>query len=656
MGLLSRLGLLPKLLLLAVTLVTLSVAAGIVTTLNVSSELAQEARAAQIDQTLAAFDQAVTAQRLQAESLATSLATNPQVQADFAGGDREALLTDLLPAFEVHNQVYGVEQVQFHLPPATSFARLHLPDEYGDDLSSFRHTVLAANERRTLVSGIEAGVGGLGLRSVVPVSYEGEHVGTVEYGLSVGQAFLDGFRAAYGVHGLLLLEREGAVVTAASTLGDEITVELATVQQVLDGEPAELEIEVGTAPYVLALQPMVDYSGDNVAVLGVGIDVTELIATQAAARTQGVLAGVVVLLVGLALSWLVARSVARSVTRPVARMGEVLDAVSAGDLTVRAQESGSREVAHMARALNRTLDNTAATIEEIARSSTTLTGSSQGLTGVAQELSTLSEATSDQATTASAAAEQVTTNVSTVAAAAEQMGASIREIAQSASEAAQVAREAVTRAGSTQDVVTRLSVSSIEISSVLDTISSIAEQTDLLALNATIESARAGEAGKGFAVVAGEVKELSQQTSRFTASVTEQLAGIQRDAEAAVGAIGEIAEIVGRINELQSTIASAVEEQSATTSEIARTITEAATGTDEVSRNVAGLAEGVAQGCANSTATLAAADELAGLARRLDEVVGGFQLATREPAGGPPVPPAPRAARADGPARVPALH
>jgi methyl-accepting chemotaxis protein len=205
------------------------------------------------------------------------------------------------------------------------------------------------------------------------------------------------------------------------------------------------------------------------------------------------------------------------------------------------------------------------------------------------------------------------------------MSASIREIAQNANEAARVAAGAVTEAEATNATITKLGLSSKEIGDVVKVITSIAEQTNLLALNATIEAARAGEAGKGFAVVANEVKELAQETARATEDIARRVEAIQADTGGAVEAIGRIGTVIGQINDYQLTIASAVEEQTATTNEMSRSVAEAAGGTTEIAANITGVSAAADSTTQALSQTRVAVDELSRMAADLRTGVAGFR-------------------------------
>ena len=241
----------------------------------------------------------------------------------------------------------------------------------------------------------------------------------------------------------------------------------------------------------------------------------------------------------------------------------------------------------------------------------------------ADQVASVAEETSAQANVVAAAGEQVSSNVQTVATAVEELSASVREIAQSSSEASEVASRAVVTAQDTNGKVERLGTSSAEIGQVIEVITSIAEQTNLLALNATIEAARAGEAGKGFAVVANEVKELAKQTATATEEISSKIAAIQGDSGEAVTAIGEIGEVIEKIADMQTTIASAVEEQTATTNEIARSVNEAAAGSSQIAENITSVASAAEDTSKGATRTQDAAADLRDVAGGLQRLVDG---------------------------------
>ena len=255
-----------------------------------------------------------------------------------------------------------------------------------------------------------------------------------------------------------------------------------------------------------------------------------------------------------------------------------------------------------------------------------LASASEQLTAVSQQMGTSANETSTQATVVSAASEQVSKSVAMVATSAEEMNASIREISTNAAEAARIATTAVTVARETNQTVNKLGDSSVEIGKVIKVITSIAQQTNLLALNATIEAARAGEAGKGFAVVANEVKELAKQTAAATEEISRKIEAIQSDTQGVVQAIVQIGEIIQKINDYQSTTASAVEQQTATTNEIARSAAEAASGGNEIARNITSVSDAALHTAHGASDSLESAKELAKLAADLNQVVEQFQF------------------------------
>jgi methyl-accepting chemotaxis protein len=319
-----------------------------------------------------------------------------------------------------------------------------------------------------------------------------------------------------------------------------------------------------------------------------------------------------------------ARLVARSITRPLGELVVGLDSLADADLTAEVNVRGDDEVAQLGRSFNRAVDDLSTVVRRIRESAWTLASSAEELSATSTQMGASAEETSAQANAVSAAAEQVSANVNTVAASAEEMSASIHEIAASAHEAAAVAGQAVEAASATNETVRQLGDSSAEIGEVIKVITSIAEQTNLLALNATIEAARAGEAGKGFAVVANEVKELAKETSAATEEIGQKIVAIQGDARAAMQAIDSISEVIGRINDIQGTIASAVEQQTATTNEITRHVTEAAGGAGEIAANVTGVAQAAQDTSSGASSVQASAQDLARLAEELNLTVSRF--------------------------------
>ncbi len=349
--------------------------------------------------------------------------------------------------------------------------------------------------------------------------------------------------------------------------------------------------------------------------------------TAADAKSQAataIVTTVTVLLIGLVIATFLGLLLAKVIHRSVLDVKRAVDAMALGDLTVRPDMRSEDEIGQMARALAVAQDALRAVIAGVVETSQTVASAAEELSAANTQVASGSEETSAQAGVVAAAAEQVSRNVQTVAAGADEMGASIREIAQNANEAATVARTATGVAAATNETVAKLGVSSAEIGNVVKVITGIAEQTNLLALNATIEAARAGEAGKGFAVVAGEVKELARETAKATEEITRRVEAIQVDTTDAVAAIEEISKIIASINDYQLTIASAMEEQTATTHEMSRSVAEAATGSGEIAGNIAGVASGAASSSQVLVQMGTSVDELARMSADLRQRVAAF--------------------------------
>ncbi len=544
--------------------------------------------------------EAISARATQAANLATIIAAMPEVQQAFAERDRKRLTRITKPFFDKEKKHLQLAQFQFHTPPATSFLRLHKIKKFGDDLSSFRHTVVLCNQEKKTVTGPEKGVAGFGLRGVVPVFFEGKHHGSVEFGCKLNDTLLTAIKNTHDIELAIILPTVQGLQRIAATKKEPINQQAAdTIQTILKSPETIIDIdERGKTPTMTIYGPFRDYKNSVVGVLAISRDLSTTIEkVHSTLITLSLYSIGFIAILLLTLYYIITKFI----NTPLKTLSEHFSIAGRGDLSQRMVPKSADEFGTLATNYNTFLDNVSSMVTGVQHGIATMRAASETLNRLAksmhngaishasevQEVTTAAGDMSDNMDTVAAASEQTAGSVSSVSAATEEMANGIIEISKKTEHAGKISTEAVGKAQSITEIANILGEAANEINKVTDTISEISDQTNLLALNATIEAARAGEAGKGFAVVANEIKELAKQTTEATQEIKAQVDGIQQSSSETVTQIADISTVIDKVNHFVLNVSEALDNQAATAGGIDNNVAEAAAGITEVNQNVA---------------------------------------------------------------------
>lgn len=500
------------------------------TTFSLMQGLATDAERTVLEVHMKAITNAIEVESRHAEAMSALVAGIPLVQERFAAGDRKAVSALFLPGYKQMSTRYGVEQFQFHTAPATSWLRLHRPDKFGDDLSSFRHTVVAVNQSLAPVRGLEGGVAGLGARGVVPVQFGGAHVGSIEFGMSFGQSFFDQFKAQNGVDVNLHVLGDEDFKTVAATLGKGALLGTEALARALKGEAQFENRERDGVPLAIYAAAVSDFSGKPIGVIELAMDTRSYQSTFVTARNVALVVGVMSLVLGLLLSMLTARHI---VSR-IRVVGEGVNRVAQGDLSADIPLDGRDEIADLARAthdMRKRLHDLAAEVGEHA----------SAVYAAAREITGAVESQAATSTEMSSSVAEITSTMEELSASSTQIAEhsrSVVDIANQTLDGSRKGSEAMqTVIGRIDDIradneanlreIVELGAKSKEISKVMTIINAVADQTRLIAFNAALEASSAGEAGKRFSVVAGEIRRLADSVTESTGEIEARISEIQ---------------------------------------------------------------------------------------------------------------------------------
>ena len=465
-------------------------------------------------------------------------------------------------------------KIHYHQLLGVSFLRVWKPQKWGDDLRSFRHTVVKVQKTGRPIAGIEAGRAGLAIRGVAPViDDDGTVLGSVEVFSSIN-AYANK-KARPGMKDIAILRKE--LVKTFEDKGDMDLGDYRLIFSTQDElfkpvlnqdllrklENSVVHLKKGNILFIGA--PILDFSGKVTGIWLSALNLSSFSKAQNDIILKNIIYATLLALIAAILLFIHNR---KTVIEPLRACLVAVDNVAEGNLNVEVKVKNKDEIGRLAHNINHMISNLRELVRKINKGTSKIEETEAEILDSSENLLNASQDAENKINLLVESSKGNQERITQLASANEEITTTVQNVSQNVGETVNMLQQVTDQVEHTIGIIGQLNQHFNKIEEVVTFISQIADQTNLLALNATIEAARAGEAGKGFAVVANEVKELARQTAEATEKIVQTIQDLHHLVEGSVEAVHKMDELINPVKEMAENMAVAMEQTSHAAQEI----------------------------------------------------------------------------------------